>query len=153
MKLTRRGFFKASAATAALSVAPIQAFASGREPYVKFGQDVSYVGLNLHPDPCFTGSDIVTEVLPWNGECFPVLLREQRYRRDRGWSWALFPDFDLADLDEVPADFWGDPVNDATWPNVHAYVRFRRFGERPEVMRARLRAAYAGLSWPHRAVA
>lgn len=122
-----------------------------RQPYVRPGQVVDYIGLNLHPSPTFIGGAIVGEVGDWDGEAYPCRLV---FGYGRHQEVMTFPDHDLALLrEDVPRQFWGIPGNNERWPNVHAYVRWNRFGEDPAVMRARMNAARHGLPWPHRAVA
>lgn len=117
-----------------------------REPYVKAGTTVSYVGLALHPAPTFTGSRIVMEILPWNGRFYPVVLDTNGYRTPR--DTETFPDHDLSDFRaEVPDRFWSAHSFDE-WPNVHAWVRHQRYGEHPSVMLARMDAVRRGHPWP-----
>jgi hypothetical protein len=65
----------------------------------------------------------------------------------------IFPDHDLALLrEEVPHRFWHNHTFEE-WPNVHSWVRWKRFGEHPDVMRARHAAVVNGTPWPYRAAA
>ena len=68
------------------------------------------------------------------------------------WKPLILPDHDLANFNkEIPEGFWASRENNRLYPNVHAFVRFNRFGEHPDVMRARMRAAAQGdLYWPFR---
>ena len=116
-----------------------------RGPYVKAGTTVGFIGLALHPAPTFIGSRHVSEVLPWNGRFYPCLLWNNCYGRHRATD--MFPDHDLSDMNaEVPARFWASHSVEE-WPNVHAWIRHRRFGEHPSVMRARIHAAHTGGPW------
>lgn len=115
-----------------------------REPYVRVGQHVDSISLNIHPQPTFTGSARVAAIDEWNGEFYPCLV-------DMGlpewWpeKFLPFPDHDLCILrEEYPRDFWHHQNNWDRYPNVHSFVRFKRFGESPLVMRARMEAVRLG---------
>lgn len=111
-----------------------------REPYVRVRQFVGNISLNLHPQPTFIGDAQVVDVGDWNGQFYPCLVDAG------GWCGPLpFPDHDLCILhEEYPPDFWRHAENRRKWPNVHAFVRFKRFGEHPNVMRARMEAVRLG---------
>ncbi|BAQ50388.1 hypothetical protein [Methylobacterium aquaticum] len=136
--VSRRAFLGLFAAAAASRLV-VPAFTPPRAPYVEPGQSVSYVGLNLHPQPTFIGTMRVETVGEWDGIGFPVALRDH----GRYGAYDLVPhrfyDADLCDfLRELPRDFWHDRARVAKYPNVHAWVREQRFGEPVSVMRARL---------------
>jgi hypothetical protein len=117
-----------------------------REPFVRARDSVNYIGLALHPAPTFQGGRIVMEILPWNGQFYPVVLNNGYYGKHSGTE--VFPDHDLSAFrTELPPDFWLTRTVDE-WPNVHAWVRHHRYGEHPDVMRARSDAVRRGLPWP-----
>lgn len=117
-----------------------------REPFVRTGTTVSYIGLALHPAPTFIGSRIVKLVMPWNGAFYPIVLDNGYMGSHTGTE--IFSDHDLSDFQsEIPPKFWHTrSVED--WPNVHAWVRYKRYGEHPDVMRARSFAIRSGTPWP-----
>lgn len=113
-----------------------------REPYVRVGEYVDCISLNLYPQPVFTGTARVVEIGEWNGKFYPCVVNTSV---ERDVDLLPFPDHDLCSfLDEVPRGFWGMPGNWGRFPNVHSFVRFKRFGESPLVMRARMEAVRLG---------
>lgn len=132
MDITRRKFLiLATSAAAAGLVVP--AFCPPREPYVRVNTFVDYIGLHLHPLPLFIGSARVMEIHPWDGVGYPVTLEDGGY-------WPLprpamkhrFYDSDLSVMrDEYPPGIWHDQTNRERYPNVHAYIREKRYGESP----------------------
>ncbi|WP_066918188.1 hypothetical protein [Methylobacterium sp. CCH5-D2] len=136
MIVSRRAFLGLLAAASAARIA-IPAFTPPRQPYVRVGQTVSYVGLARHPAPRFVGALPVLAVGAWDTVGYPVTLDDTGFCRER--RVVHFYDVDLSDLlTEVPRDFWHHEANWARYPNVHAYVREQRYGEDPSVMRRRL---------------
>lgn len=108
MRVNRRLFLQATAAT----VLPLPAISMGREPYVKTGESVSFVGAAKCPDPCFIGSALVCYVGAWNGEGYPCILKDQSFRPLNTMS-AVFLDQDLCNYNRELGDFcgdWPDPV-------------------------------------------
>jgi hypothetical protein len=145
MNLTRRSFLKLSAAAAAGIVIP--ALTPPRAPYVSAGESVSYVGLNKHPAPTFTGSTLVRSVGEWDGVGYPCALQSQCVGRWHELMSGPFYDFDLVDFKREAREFsWADPAN-KRYPNIHAYVRERRFGELPDVMWQRLGYTRTATGW------
>lgn len=144
--LTRRSFLKlASAAVAAGVVIP--ALTPPRTPYVSVGEGVSYIGLNKHPAPTFTGSALVKDVGDWDGVGYPCTLWNQSYGPAHGPMTDRFHDVDLCNFTrELPARFWAEPAN-RRFPNVHAFIRERRFGELPDVMWERLGYQRTAAGW------
>jgi hypothetical protein len=132
INVTRRRFLFLAASAAAVGLV-VPAFTPPREPYVKVNTYVDYIGFNLHPLPGFIGSARVLEIHAWDGIGYPVTLEDGGY-------WPLprppmphqFYDSDLSIMrDEYPANIWYDPKNFDRYPNVHAYIREKRYGENP----------------------
>jgi len=115
--ITRRRFLiLAASASAAGLVVP--AFTPPRQPYVKVNTYVDYIGMNLHPLPEFMGSARVLETGYWPNP--------QPAMKD------MFYDSDLSIMrDEYPAGIWHSQANCDRYPNVHAYIREKRYGEDP----------------------
>jgi hypothetical protein len=102
-----------------------------RSSYVKVGQMVSYIGPAGNG---FIGSCLVTKVGEFDGMTgyqikvdsrhqFPGLVRA-------GFNPVVYSDLELADFSrEVPKGFWHDQANVEKYPNVHTYVRTKRYGE------------------------
>lgn len=125
--ISRRSFLKLAAAAAAARII-VPAWTPPRLPYVHVGQDVDYIG-RCATDRCFIGSTLVHAVGEWDRIGYPVTLRAQTYRPGDLMPYRFY-DFDLCTLrDEVPGRFWADEENWRRYPNVHTYVRTRRFGE------------------------
>lgn len=124
--ITRRSFLKlAVAASAAGLIVP--AFTPPREPYVRVGWAVDYIGRAGQPGS-FIGSTLVHAVGEWDQIGYPVTLTDQGFPA-RPTRHRIY-DFDLCVLrEEVPARFWADPANVAKYPNVHTFMREKRFGE------------------------
>lgn len=138
MIVSRRSFLGLLAAASAAKII-IPAFTPPREPYVQLGEDVSYVGLNLHPMPTFTGSALVREIGAWDGLGYPITLSDSPFFGGPSSMRHRYYDFDLSNFRrDLPDCFWHDPARVAKYPNVHAYVREQRFGEDVSVMRTRL---------------
>lgn len=149
--VSRRLFLGLFAAAAAARIA-VPAFTPPRAPYVKVGEAVDYIGLNLHPHPNFVGSALVREVGPWDGIGYPVTLSDQGYGGPASMRHRFY-DADLSNfLREFPRDFWHHEANSQRYPNWMAFIRERRFGEPVSVMRERLRIALTDRSerpdWP-----
>lgn len=124
MRITRRVFLKLIAAAAAVGNVPL-AFSSTRDPYVRAGECVNYIGRSPGG---FIGSVVVHEVGEWDGAGYPV----------RAWvsgcygshkEWVTYYDHQLCNfLREVPPDFWHRQEN-WRYPNIHTWVRIQRYGE------------------------
>lgn len=136
MKLSRRALLGAIAATpllpAVVSAAPLRA------PYVEKDDDVSSIIWHIWEDQRErppVGPLFVHEVLPWDGNGYPIVMYRAGWRvEDREFVHGYY-DFEFSQLRrDVPKYFWHDPAN-ADYPNVHSYVREQRFGEPPAVMR------------------
>lgn len=137
MIVSRRSFLGLFAAAAAARIV-VPAFTPPREPYVRVGEHVAYVGLNLHPAPTFLGDMRVSEIGAWDGLGYPVTLAEHGFPGPASMAHRFY-DCDLSNFRrDLPDRFWHDPARVERYPNVHAYVREQRFGEDPAVMRRRL---------------
>ena len=140
MLISRRGFLKLIGSALA-SGATVPAFAKTRQPYVSKGEVVAYVG---HCPGGFTGSQLVHEVEAWDGVGYPVQCWNNAYGTRR--ALERYYDFDLADfLREVPKDFWSMPGS-KKYPNVHTWLREKRFGE--TVAEAMRHLNFAGVRMP-----
>lgn len=121
--LTRRSFLKLIGIAAASAVV-VPAVQIGRQPYVFEGELVSYIG---HHPGGFAGGCSVAKVHPWDGCGFPVDVRNNCFGSHAGL--VRYYDADLADMSrELPERFWHNPAHDR-FPNVHTYIRMKRFGE------------------------
>lgn len=125
--LSRRSFLKLALGAAAAGVI-VPAWTPPRAPYVERDWFVDYIG----PRPGgFIGTARVLAIEEWDRIGYPVVLQDPTYMfsSHRPLLTDRIYDFDLCILrEEVPQGFWGDPAND-TYPNVHTYVRTKRFGE------------------------
>ena len=121
----------AASASAAGLVVP--AFTPPRQPYVKVNTYVDYIGMNLHPLPVFMGSARVLEIHAWDGIGYPVTLEDTGYWPNPQPAMKdMFYDSDLSIMrDEYPAGIWHSQANCDRYPNVHAYIREKRYGEDP----------------------
>lgn len=126
--VSRRAFLKlAGAAVAAGIIVP--AWTPPRVPYVKVDQYVDYIG--RHPGG-FMGSARVLALGEWDRIGYPVTLEDPSYMycAHRPALAVRIYDFDLCILrEEYPSDIWRHAENVRRYPNVHTYVRTRRFGE------------------------
>lgn len=150
--IQRRSFLRGLLVGSVLVGAPrlLEASTLQREPYVLPGETVSDISLNLYPAPGFIGTCRVVSVGEWDGKAYPVTLDMGGYRAVR--ETQVFPDTSLCNfLRELPERFWHSRTV-GEWPNVHSWVRHRRYGESPDVMRAKMRAAAENLPWPGREV-
>ena len=122
MALNRREFLKLIGASAVISALPI--FQSTREPYVTENSGaVSYVGAN---GKGFIGAQLVKKVHPFDGVGYPVEVSYGGYHS----RIEKYYDFDLCDMGkELPDKFWWNEENNKKYPNVHTYIREKRFGE------------------------
>jgi len=129
MDLTRRQFLKGFAATALALGISVPAFSSNRNPYVSVGEVVDYIG--PHPAKLCIGL-WVKEVGLWDGTGYPVVVEQGGYYGPKP-PLAICYDCDLAVMHkEYPANIWHDPENRRKYPNVHTYIRMKRFGETAE---------------------
>ena len=121
MDISRRTVLKGLATIAATAGWSVPAFSSQRQPYVSQGEVVGHIGAT----PGFIGGQFVKEVLPWDGVGYPVVTLTNGYPGEPD----IYYDVDLCSFErEVPKKFWHAPENNI-YPNVHAWVRMKRFGE------------------------
>ncbi|MFD3263187.1 hypothetical protein [Phenylobacterium ferrooxidans] len=134
MKLSRRLFLQAiglAAATPAFALPP-------RAPYVEAGDIVESLFFHQWDRPgAPIGPLVVHEVKPWDGRGYPVVIRTMRsWAGDQEDYYDIWRDDDWSNLRrDVPVDFWHHPGRRERYPNLHSYVRERRFGEHPSLMR------------------
>ncbi len=122
--ITRRSFLKLAGAAAAAGIL-VPAWTPPRKPYVANGQAVDYIG---RAGGGFIGGTLVHSVGEWDQIGYPVIVLDQGFP-SRPTSRPIY-DLDLCLLrDEVPADFWHHQGNRDLYPNVHTYVRVKRFGQ------------------------
>jgi hypothetical protein len=128
MSLTRRSFLQRLAVAAAALTIKVPAFDPKREPYVKVGDVVNWIG--KCPDSIsFIGGKSVVAVGEWDGVGYPVTVRGHGY--GSGAELETYCDVDLSNMNrDVPPRFWHSLENQAKYPNVHTYIRVRRYGER-----------------------
>jgi hypothetical protein len=122
--INRRSFLKLAGFAAAAGIL-VPAWTPPRAPYVAQGQEVDYIG---RAGGGFTGGTLVHSIGDWDQIGYPVIVRDQGYP-SRPVQRPIY-DFDLCLFrDEVPSDFWHHQRNRDLYPNVHTYVRTKRFGE------------------------
>lgn len=122
--VSRRSFLKLAGFAAAAGIL-VPAWTPPRVPYVVSGQSVDYIG---RAGAGFTGGTTVHSIGEWDKIGYPVIVLDQGYP-SRPAQQPIY-DFDLCLFrDEVPRDFWRHQQNWDLYPNVHTYVRTKRFGE------------------------
>lgn len=123
--LTRRGFLGLMAAAVAAG-AIVPAMKLPRKPYITMDdRTADYLG--THPGG-FIGSKCIQDIHDWDGQGYPVDLRNGFTGKHAGLD--RYYDFDLANFRrEVPANFWWNPENRERYNNVHTWLRTQRFGE------------------------
>ncbi|MER9833380.1 hypothetical protein NKJ28_00185 [Mesorhizobium sp. M0145] len=136
IKISRRTFL-GSALSLPLVVGLPAAAAHVREPYVFVGESVNSIIWHLWERPTFapTGPLFVHEVLPWDGQGYPIVLAAHGWFPVQTRLYDGWYDFEWSNLRrDVPDHFWRHHSTDE-YPNLHSYVREQRFGESPEIMR------------------
>lgn len=124
MKISRREFLKGLAALAVTSGISIPAFSPTRLPYVEVGQVVDHIGRSPGG---FIGGQVVESVGEWDGAGYLVKVWNNAYGKHR--ALETYYDTDLSTLrEEVPKNFWHNQENQK-YPNLHTYVRMKRYGE------------------------
>lgn len=143
-EITRRSFLKLFASAVAIG-AVVPAMDINRLPYVTLGESVSYIG-GRGPNgesQGFIGGTSIRNILPWDGVGYPVEVWNGIYGSGSGLE--TYYDFDLANFyREVPDQFWWSEENCRKYPNVHTYVREKRFGE--SITEAIQKLNYAGIN-------
>jgi len=142
----RREFLKLAGAAVASGVT-IPALARRREPYVIAGEIVDSIIWHRWDDPrnpAPSGPLWVGEIKAWDGVGYPIVLMGCGSRLEDRQYIPNFYDFEWVNFRrELPDRFWAIPGNAERYPNVHSFIRERRFGEHPDVMRQTM-AANAG---------
>ena len=117
--ITRRLFLKRLAGAIAVAVA-LPLVITPRQPYVIHGDVLDYIGRC----PGFIGGKLVKEIRGWTGKCYPVIASY-----GYGDLTTLYSDADLCCFyRELPEKFWWSRTY-GQFPNVHSYVRMKRYGE------------------------
>lgn len=125
LSITRRTFLKGFASSVVALSLPAPAFIPPREPYVVAGEVVSYIGPSGSGG--FIGGEIVRSVADWDGVGYLCMLDFKGYGAQS--KPVHFYDVDLVNFNrELPDRFWWNHSTD-DYPNVHTYVRTRRYGE------------------------
>lgn len=130
MKLNRRQFI---ASAVAVATVPVPSLASIRKPFVREGMTVDFLYFEdwSRPRQPYTISASVERILSWNGSAYPIVLYlGRKYWDGIDAEWCSF-------REEVP-DFSWKNVSSDVYPNIHAYVREKRFGEDPRAMAKRM---------------
>lgn len=135
-KPSRRLFIQSVAALVASAAAP-PVLAAGRAPFVEVGEIVSSLVFHMWDKPAAPiGPLYVHEIGAWDGTGYPIVLMICGWRVEEREFYDGWYDFEWSNLlRDVPQRFWAIPGHSERYPNVHAYVREKRFGESPEVMR------------------
>lgn len=134
--IDRRSFIFSSISLP-MAFAGAKATTLARAPYVSVGEHVDSIVFHLWDKPrAPSGPVVVDQILPWDGIGYPLVLSTWNYG-DKRDLWDGWYDYEWSNFRrDVPDRFWAIPDNNRRYPNVHAYVREKRFGEHPEVMRA-----------------
>ncbi len=134
MKLNRRQFI---ASAVAVATVPVPSLASFRKPFVREGLLVDFLYFEdwSRPHQPHTISVTVERIFDWNGAAYPIVLSYYSHPGREYWDgidaeWCCF-------REEVP-DFSWKNVSSHVYPNIHAYVREKRFGEDPRAMAKRM---------------
>ena len=134
MRLNRRQFI---ASAVAVSVIPTPTLAAVRKPFVRKGMSVSFLYFEdwSRPHQPQTISANVERIGDWNGSAYPIVLSEYSHPARTYWDgidseWCCF-------REEFP-DFSWKNVSSDVYPNIHSYVREKRFGEDPRDMAQRM---------------
>lgn len=135
MKPNRRQFIFS---TSALLVLPTPSIAAPiRAPFVNEGMMVSFLYFEdwTRPSQPHTIDARVERLCDWDGDSYPITLSYNIHREKEYWDgidaeWCCF-------REEVPNFSWKNVSSDV-YPNIHSYVRERRFGEEPGAMALRM---------------
>lgn len=141
--MNRREFLVSSAA---LAIAPLPSLAEPpRDPFLEVMDvpDFLYFEQWDRPNYAPTGPLWVAAVGEWNGKGYPISLRSSRKEYFDGLDseWCMF-------RKEVPGFSWRS-VPEGRYPNIHSYVREKRFAEDPAVMWRQMEANRLGLGPVH----
>ena len=134
--INRREFL----AVAAAAAMPLPALAlPPRTPFLEVGDHVDFLYFEDWERlryPHF-GPPFVAAIGAWNGSSYEVSL-EVWSHRDRTEYFTGFDSEWCMFRKEVPDFSWAKPGMSERYPNIHAYVREKRFGEDPAALRARM---------------
>lgn len=136
MKPTRRGFLQTIAGVIGTTAVGLPVFAATRPSFVEEGEIVISLIFHMWDRPrAPTGPIWVHKILDWDGTGYPLILKTHDWPPG-GWQYYDgWYDFEWSNFRrDVPARFWAFHSTDR-YPNVHSYVREKRFGEHPSVMR------------------
>lgn len=138
-KPSRRELIAGAAATVVLPAIGSQSLAAPRPPFLRPSRPGDHPVKSIvwhlwdHPlNPAPIGPFWVESVGEWDGIGYPVVLVKPGNHQER---LVGFYDHEWSVLaDQVPS-WYGSPYVTTSHSNVHSYVRWRRFGESPRVMR------------------
>lgn len=133
--LNRREFLIAGGA---LAIVPLPTIAAPpRAAFLEVRDDVSFLYFEdwVRPSQPHSISARVEHVGAWNGAAYPIVLSYYVHKHVEYWDgvdseWCMF-------RKELPNFSWRD-VPLGRYPNIHAYVREKRFGEDPSRMAAQM---------------
>lgn len=130
MKLNRRQFI---ASAVAVATVPVPSLAAIRMPFVREGMTVDFLHFEdwSRPRQPSTIRATVERIFDWNGVAYPIVLSHYIHPGREYWDgidaeWCCF-------REEIPEFSWKNVSSDV-YPNIHAYVREKRFGEDPRAM-------------------
>lgn len=133
MKINRREFISS---VGALAVVPSVSFANTRDPYLKVGDSPDFLYFEdwtrpLRPSGPFYVEDIGT----WNGTSYPVSIRILSFGTEKLFFTGLDTEWSFLRV-EVKDFKWNTHDH---FPNIHSYVRWKRYNESPENMRNQMK--------------
>lgn len=137
MQISRRQLMVGAGAFSASGLLPLSAESAVREPFLKEGDLVHSIVWHIwdHPlNPGPFGTTRVESVGAWDGIGYPIVLAGPPLPFLENVRVLGFYDHEWSSLREEVPDWYDDPGHEP-FPNIHSYVRWRRFGESPWVMR------------------
>lgn len=143
MKINRREFIVGAAA---LSTLPMPAIAAPlREPFVEVGDSVDFLYFEDWSRPFYPiGPLFVAAIGEWNGDAYPIALMKCGWREeDRLYCDGLDTEWSML-RKEISDVYMSRNGWMAGFPNIHSFVRNRRYGESPDVMHLAMAANHAG---------
>lgn len=137
MKLNRRNFIVGAAIAPTVALVNPSFATEIRKPFVEVGERVDFLYFEdwNRPFQPISISVLVAHVGEWNGTSYNIVLDDSSPIFPRFWDgidseWCNF-------RKEVPNFRWSD-VEPNKYPNIHSYIREKRFGEDPRLMRERM---------------